>query len=55
MVEGLMTFGKLETGQRTLDFECCEDVVAEAFNGRWWPRLLTDVSRCRACAMVTCI
>ena len=35
MVEGLMTFGKLETGQRTLDFECCEDVVAEAFNGRF--------------------
>ena len=35
MVEGLMTFGKLETGQRTLDFECCEDVVAEAFYGRF--------------------
>ena len=35
MVEGLMTFGKLESGQRTLDFECCEDVVAEAFNGRF--------------------
>ena len=35
MVEGLMTFGKLGTGQRTLDFECCEDVVAEAFNGRF--------------------
>lgn len=35
MVEGLMTFGKLETGQRTLDFECCEDVAAEAFNGRF--------------------
>ena len=35
MVEGLMTFGKLESGQRTLDFECCEDVAAEAFNGRF--------------------
>ena len=35
MLEGLMTFGKLETGQRTLDFECCEDVAAEAFNGRF--------------------
>ena len=33
MVDGMMTFGKLETGLRTLDFECCEDVVAEAFNG----------------------
>ncbi len=32
MVEGMMAFGKLESGQRTLDFECCEDVAAEAFN-----------------------
>ena len=35
MVEGLMTFGKLETGLRTLDFECCEDVAAEAFKGKF--------------------
>ena len=35
MLEGLMTFGKLETGQRTLDFECCEDVAAEAFKGQF--------------------
>ena len=33
MVEGLMAFGKKETGERTLDFECCEDVVAEDFRG----------------------
>jgi hypothetical protein len=33
MVEGLMTFGMLETGMRTLDFECCEDVEAAAFKG----------------------
>ena len=33
MVEGMMAFGKLENGQRTLDFECCEDVVAEDFVG----------------------
>jgi len=33
MVEGMMVFGKSETGQRTLDFECCEDVAAEAFQG----------------------
>ena len=33
MVEGLMTFGKQESGLRTLDFECCEDVAAEAFHG----------------------
>ena len=35
MVEGLMAFGKLETGERTLDFECCEDVAAEAFVGNF--------------------
>ena len=28
-----MTFGMLETGMRTLDFECCEDVEAEPFKG----------------------
>ena len=28
-----MTFGKQESGLRTLDFECCEDVAAEAFQG----------------------
>lgn len=35
MLEGLMTFGKLETGQRILDFQCCEDVQAEAFTGNF--------------------
>ena len=30
-VDGLMTFGMLETGQRTLDFECCEYVETEPF------------------------
>ena len=33
MVDGLMTFGKLETGLRTLDFECCEDAEMEPFEG----------------------
>jgi len=33
MVDGLMTFGMLETGLRTLEFECCEDVEAEPFKG----------------------
>ena len=33
MVEGLMTFGMLETGLHTLEFECCEDVEAEPFKG----------------------
>ena len=34
-LDGLMTFGKLETGLRTADFECCEDVQMEAFVGRF--------------------
>lgn len=33
MVDGMMAFGKLENGQRTLDFECCEEVAAEPFTG----------------------
>jgi len=42
MVEGLMTFGKLETGERTLDFECCEDVVAEPFHGNFHVQGMRD-------------
>lgn len=34
-LEGLMTFSKLETGLRTADFECCDDVETEAFVGRF--------------------
>lgn len=30
-LNGMMTFGKLENGLRTADFECCEDVKLEAF------------------------
>jgi hypothetical protein len=30
-LEGMMTFGMLETGLRALDFECCEDVEMEQF------------------------
>ena len=33
MVEGLMVLGKLETELRTLDFECCEDMEMEPFEG----------------------
>ena len=33
MVEGLMVFGKLTTELRTLDFECCEDMEMEPFEG----------------------
>ena len=42
MVEGMMAFGKLETGQRTLDFECCEDVAAEDFRGHFLVQGMRD-------------
>jgi len=32
-LDGMMTFGKLDTGLRTLDFMCCEDAEMEAFEG----------------------
>ena len=32
-LDGMMTFGKLETGLRTLDFMCCEDAEMEPFEG----------------------
>lgn len=34
-LDGLMTLGKLNNGQKTLDFECCEDVLMEAFNSKF--------------------
>ena len=42
MVEGLMTFGMLETGLRTLEFECCEDVEAEPFKGIFRVQAMRD-------------
>lgn len=32
-LDGLMTIGMLETGLRTLQFECCEDMELEPFKG----------------------
>jgi len=37
-----MTFGKLETGLRTLDFECCEDVEMEPFEGDFRVQAMRD-------------
>ena len=34
-LDGLMTLGKLDNGQKTLDFECCEDVLMEVFNSKF--------------------
>ena len=42
MVDGMMAFGKLENGLHTLDFECCEDVVAEAFHGHFFVQAMRD-------------
>ena len=42
MVEGLMTFGMLETGLHTFDFECCEDVEAEPFTGNCKVQMMRD-------------
>ncbi len=32
-LDGLLTIGMLETGLRTIEFECCEDVEVEPFKG----------------------
>ena len=34
-LDGLMTFGKLGTGELTLDFACCEDALIEPFSGNF--------------------
>ena len=41
-LDGMMTFGKLETGLRTLDFECCEDAEMEAFEGDFHVHAMRD-------------
>ena len=38
----MMTFGKLETGLRTLDFMCCEDAEMEAFTGDFHVQVMRD-------------
>ena len=37
-----MTFGKLETGQHSMEFMCCEDVVAEPFKGNFHVQVMRD-------------
>ena len=41
-LDGMMTIGMLETGQRTADFECCEDVEMEAFEGNFKVQMMRD-------------
>ena len=38
----MMTFGKLETGLRTLDFMCCEDAEMEPFEGTFRVQAMRD-------------
>ena len=33
MLDGLLTLGILENGLRVVDFQCCEDVLLDAFSG----------------------
>ena len=33
MLDGLLTLGILENGLRIADFQCCEDVLLDAFSG----------------------
>ena len=41
-LDGMMTFGMLETGLRTADFECCEDVEVEAYEGNFKVQMMRD-------------
>ncbi len=41
-LDGMMTFGKLETGLRTLDFMCCEDAEMEPFEGTFRVQAMRD-------------
>lgn len=34
-LDGMMTVVKLDNGLRAADFECCEDVTLEAFEGKF--------------------
>ena len=41
-LDGLMTVSMLETGLRTLQFECCEDVDEEPFRGDFHVQSMRD-------------
>ena len=41
-LDGMMTIGKLETGERTIDFACCDDVVMEPLKGIFRVQLMRD-------------
>ena len=41
-IDGFMTFGELENGLRTADFQCCEDVEMDAFSGTFKVQAMRD-------------
>ena len=41
-LEGMMSFGKSETGLRTADFACCENVEMEDFTGNCRVQMMRD-------------
>ena len=41
-IDGFMTFGMLENGLRTADFQCCEDVEMDAFSGTFKVQAMRD-------------
>lgn len=42
MLDGMMTYGMLENGLRTLDFMCCEDAEMEPVRGNFHVQLMRD-------------
>ena len=41
-IDGFLTFGMLENGLRTADFQCCEDVEMDAFSGTFKVQAMRD-------------
>ena len=41
-IDGFLTFGELENGLRTADFQCCEDVEMDAFSGTFKVQAMRD-------------
>ena len=41
-LDGLMTLGKCDNGLRSLDFQCCEDVEMESFEGNFKVQVMRD-------------
>ena len=42
MLDGLLTLGLLENGLRVADFQCCEDVLLDAFSGTFKVQVMHD-------------